>query len=156
MTRPHDPDRIGSRLLGLDEPPNDLPYQEYRMNLENALATAERRARIAGHVAAASFAIAVLLMFVGGARLIGDFDPWSKEATSFSIAVGLVYVVACVTFPLALAVGLSRFRPGVQALKEQIRDTLLLDLRREVRELRAQVAALARRNGTDPQDPHVG
>lgn len=156
MTRPHDPDRIGSRLLSLDEPPNDPSYPEYRMNLENALATAERRERIAGNVAAASFAIGLLLMFVGGTRLIGDFDPWSKEATPFSIAAGLIYVVACVTFPLALAVGLSRFRPGVQALKEQIRDTLLLDLRREVRELREQVAALARRNGTNPQDPHAG
>ena len=146
---------LGAKLLGLEEPANGTYYGEYRMNLESALVTAERRERITTYVAGISFIVGVALMFVGGTRIVGDFDPWSKEATPLSIGVGIVYVLACVTFPLALAIGFSRYRRRVHTLKDQLRDTLLLDLRREVRELREQVESFAGRGETsrDKVDP---
>jgi hypothetical protein len=140
--------QLGAKLLGLEEHANGSYYGEYRMNLERTLVTAERRERITTYIAGISFTVGVALMFVGGTRLVGDFDPWSNEATPLSIGVGLVYVLACMTFPLALAIGLSRYRRRVHTLKDQLRDTLLLDLRREVRELREQVESFAGRGET--------
>jgi hypothetical protein len=138
MPDQHNPRGFASRLLQQDESLSDSKYQEYRMKLENALRVAERREKLAGRVVVASCVITVTLMFVGGSRLLGDFDPWSKEANFVSVAAGVVYLLATGVFFLSLASYFSRFRPGVKAAREEIRDAMLLDLQRQVRELREQ------------------
>ncbi|MGE0607809.1 MAG: hypothetical protein AB7O62_12015 [Pirellulales bacterium] len=115
------------------------------MKLESALTTAERRTKLVGLIAVFAFAISLILMFVGGSRLVGAFDPWSKDATPLSVALGTIYVLAAVTWPLALATYFSRFRPRVRDIKDQIRDAHILALRGEISELRQQVANIARR-----------
>jgi hypothetical protein len=140
MADPNRANRFTSRLLQQDESLSDSQYKDYRMNLENALRSAERKERLAAHVAAASFASALALMFVGGSKILGDFDPWSKGANPLSVAVGALYCLAAVTWPVALAVGLGRFRPAVGAAKERLRDAMILDLQREIRELRQRIS----------------
>ena len=140
MTNPRHDEDFASILLKQDESLSDSQYKDYRMNLENALSAAERKEKLAGHVAAGAFAVALILMFVGGSRVLGAFDPWSKDANPLSITLGVIYVLASVTFPLALAVGFSRFRPAVGTAKEKIRDAMLLDLQREIRDLRRRIA----------------
>lgn len=139
-----DQTRFAMQLLRQDEPLSDSEYKEYRMQLENALTTAERREKLAGHVTWIAFAVAFALMFVGGTKVAGAFDPTSRDATILSTALGAIYVLACITWPVALAVAFSRFRPRVRELKEQIRDTHILALQGEVAELRKQIAAISR------------
>jgi TRAP-type C4-dicarboxylate transport system permease small subunit len=135
---------FATRLLQQDEPVSDSTYKEYRMKLENALIAAERRERLAGRVVAASCVIGFALMFVGGSRILGDFDPWSKDATAISITLGVIYAVAVVVFPISLASYYSRFRPKVRNVREQLRDASMLALQAEVLELRKQVAMISR------------
>jgi hypothetical protein len=132
--------RFASQLLQQGESLSDSQYKDYRMNLENALKAAERKEQMAAKVAAASFAVGLALMFVGGSKILGDFDPWDKNANPLSVTVGVIYCLASVTFPLSLAVGFARFRPAVGAAKERIRDAMILDLQREIRALRRQIA----------------
>jgi|GEM_PF-4710685 len=40
--------------------------------------------------------VSLTLMFVGGSKIIGAFDPWSKEANVWSVAAGSVYLLATV------------------------------------------------------------
>ncbi|APW63697.1 hypothetical protein [Paludisphaera borealis] len=150
MADSHHTRRFTSQLLQQDESLSDSQYKDYRMNLENALTAAERKEQLAAYVGAASFAVALMLMFVGGSAILGDFDPWSKNANPLSVTVGVIYCLASVTWPLALAVGFSRFRPAVGAAKERLRDAMILDLQREIRALRRQIAPAS------PDEPDQG
>lgn len=150
MTNPQYDEDFTSRLLKQDEVLSDSQYKDYRMNLENALGAAERKEKVAGHVAAGSFAVALILMFVGGSSVFGAFDPWSKDATPFSVALGAIYCLASVAWPLALAIGFSRYRPAVGKAKGRIRDAMLLDLQREVRSLRQRIAPDSPPEGPEP------
>ena len=113
------------------------------MKLENALTTAQRREKLAGRVVVVTFVISFVLMFVGGSKLVGEFDPTSKNANIVSMTLDAIYFVCAVTFPLSLASYYSRFRPKVREAKEQMRDTNILDLQREIYELRKQVATIS-------------
>jgi hypothetical protein len=135
------------QLLLQDQPLSASDYREYRVRLEQALTTAERRGKLAAWVAGASFAIAFVLMFVGGSKAVGDFDPWGKNATFLSVTLGVLYVIAMIAWPVALAVGFSRFQPRAREIKEQIRDTSILALQVEIAELRKEIAGLSRGNG---------
>jgi hypothetical protein len=114
------------------------------------LRAAERRERLAGRVVVGSSVVGLTLMFIGGSRLLGDFDPWSKDATVVSVAAGVIYLLATALFFLSLASYFSRFRPRVRDAKERIRDLILLDLQRQLRELREQVGRGSPRDGPDP------
>jgi hypothetical protein len=148
MANSRDPGRLASELLRQDEPLSDSEYQAYRRKLETALTTAERREKLVGRIAVASFIISFTLMFVGGSRVLGDFDPWSKNANIVSVTAGTVYILAIVLFFLSLASYYSRFRPGVREARERLRDATILDLQRQIRELRE----LAERNAP-PEEP---
>ena len=141
--------RFAEHLLEHDEPLPPSDYKAYRMNLENALASAERREKLAARTALAAFVVSAVLMFVVGSRVFGDPDPWSRNATVWSVSLGAIYAMASIVWPLALAVGFSRFRPRVKEIKEQIRDTGILALQSEIRELRKQVDAMS------PRDDHA-
>ena len=92
-------------------------------------------------------------MFVGGSKLIGDFDPWSKGATVASVAAGAAYLLATALFFLSLAAYYSRFRPRVRDAEGRFRDLVLLDLQRQVRELREQAGRSSQREGPDSGRP---
>lgn len=138
--------RLASQLLQLDEPLNDSQYKEYRMSLETALTLAQRREKRAAWVAGVAFAVSLILMFVGGSEIVGDFDPWSPRATFLSSTLGVIYFVANIVWPVSLASYFARFRPKIRDIKEQIRDTSLLALHSEIAELRKQVGAMSRRD----------
>ena len=144
MADRHDETGFASRLLRQDEPPTDAEYREYRRRLEDALAAAERRVRVTGYVVVGSCVVSLTLMFVGGSKVLGDFDPWSRDATAWSVAAGVVYVLATGLFFLSLASYCSRFRPRVRDAKDQLRDTAILGLQRQLRELREQAGRDAR------------
>lgn len=118
------------------------------MSLESALTLAQSRQKLTGRIAVTAFAVAMILMFVGGTKLVGDFDPWSDDSTLLSIILAGINVIANVTWPIALAVYFSRFRPNIADIKEQIRDTSLLLLQTEVAELRREVNARNRQAGS--------
>lgn len=136
MAQPEDLKPFASRLLGQDSPPSDAQYKEYRMKLDLALDLSRRREVIVGRIAVVSFVVSLTLMFVGGSRVIGDFDPWSRQATPLSILAGLVYVLATITCALSLASYFSRFRPATRAAEERLRDAAIADLQRQLHELR--------------------
>ena len=143
MTNSEKKTRFVAQLLQQDEPVSDSQYREYRMKLDIALTRAERKEQVARHVVVASCVVSFALMFVGGSRIFGDFDPWSKEATIVSVTLGVIYVLAAVIFPISLASYYSRFRPRVKEAKERLRDACILDLQREISELRTQVEAIS-------------
>ena len=122
-------------------------YEEYRMNLEHALRRTKRFDRIAFHAFWISFFLAFLLMFAGGNRTFGSFDPWSTSANPLSITLGVIYVVANIIWPLAIAASLSRFQPRIRKLRQQTSDAKIDQLQHEVAELRRQ---LQRRNDDSP------
>jgi hypothetical protein len=150
MADPNEPHDFASRLLRQDEPVREAVYQAYRDRLEVALRAAEWRENWAGRVVAVACVVSFALMFVGGSKWLGDFDPWSKDATALSVTAAVVYLLATLTFFLGLASYYSRFRPGVRDAKERLRDAAILDLQRQVRELREQVERNARRVAEKP------
>src|SRR5687767_4350205 len=114
MADSHETNRFATQLLQQDNSLGESTYQEYRMNLENALTTAERREKLCGRIACISFVVGAILMFVGGSRIVGSFDPWEKEATILSVSLGVIYCLALVTWPVAVASYYSRFRPKIR------------------------------------------
>ena len=144
MSSSHQTSHFAMQLLQQDQPLNTPDYREYRMKLENALTAAERREKLTAWIAGISFVVALVLMFVGGSKVFGDFDPWDKDATFLSVTLGGLYAIAMIAWPVALAVGFSRFRPRIREIKEQIRDTSILALQAEIAELRKQIAGISR------------
>ena len=144
MDNSHVTNRLASQLLELDEPLSDSQYREYRMSLENALTVAQRRERLFARIAGTAFVVGLILMFVGGSKVVGAFDPWSNDATIFSVTLGVIYVAATIVWPIALATYFSRLRPRIRDIKEQIRDTSLLAIQSEVAQLRKEIASLRR------------
>lgn len=118
------------------------------MKLEMALTIAERREKLTGRVAGVSFVVGLVVMFVGGSRVFGSFDPGSNDATIVSLTLGAIYWIAVIAGSVGLASYYSRFRPKIREIKEQIRDANILALQCEVAELRKQIGATSR-----PADP---
>lgn len=144
MANSHDSENdFRAELLRQDEAV-DSEYERYRRKLELALSKAEQTERLVSWLAAVSFAIAFALMFVGGSRVVGSFDPTEQGATAISVLLGVVYAAAAVLFWLCVAFYFLRFRPRVKLARDDIRDADILELRRQVSELRNEVAAVGR------------
>jgi uncharacterized membrane protein len=136
MLDTHHPTDFASRLLGQEVLPSEAEYREYRHRIEDLLARAERRVRLTGFVVVGSCLTSLVLLYVGGSKLLGDFDPWSPKATVWSIAAGIAYWISVTLFFLSLASYYSRFRPRVKEAKDLLKDATILDLQRQLRELR--------------------
>lgn len=144
-----DPNRRSSLGDGLlrEETIDESRYKEYRMNLELALNRAERFERITFHVCWIALLWGIVLMFVGGTQVVGAFDPTDSRANPLSITLGVVYVVANITWPLALASLYSRFRPRIRNLKQQISDTKIDRLEDKIDQLQRELEQLRGRLG---------
>jgi hypothetical protein len=153
MTNSRNTNSLASQLLQQDDALSDSQYKDYRRKLEHALTTAERRKKLAYWLCAASFVVSLTLMFVGGSKIIGDFDPWSKAANLWSVAAGVVYLLATVLFFLSLASYFSRFRPGAREARERLHDASILELQRQVCELRKQLVPPSPHGELDPDKP---
>ena len=94
---------------------------------------------LVGRIAVICFVVAFALMFVGGSRILGSFDPWDSNATVLSVTLGVIYCAASVVFWVALASYFSRFRPRTREAKDTIRDARVLELEHEIKELRKQI-----------------
>ncbi len=112
------------------------------MKLEHALTVAERREKWTYYTAIITGILAMVLMFVGGTRIVGDFDPWDRNATVLSVTLGVIYCICAALCPLAIASYYSRFRPAVRNVKEQLREASIQSLHDEIADLRKQVEAL--------------
>src|SRR6056297_1344471 len=66
-------------------------YEEYRMNLRQKLLTSKRNAKLAFHVCWVSFFLSIVLMFVGGTKVVGAFDPYEADANFLSVTLGSLY-----------------------------------------------------------------
>lgn len=129
---------LGAALLR-EETPDKTKYEEYRMSLELALSRAQRREIIAFHVCWVSMLVAMVLMFVGGSRVVGSFDPYDDTATPLSITLGVIWVLANIAWPLSLASVYSRFRPRIRRLKQDASDAKMDQLERSVEQLRERL-----------------
>lgn len=137
--RPEPADSRRDQLLRCEETIHSPRYEEYRMNLQTALSRAERNERWTFNLGWISFLLALILMFVGGSKVVGAFDPTDTRANPLSITLGIIYFLANITWPLALASHYSRFRPIRLELKGKLRDAEIADLKHEVAELRRQL-----------------
>lgn len=135
--------RIGAKLLQHDQSLTDSEYHEYRMKLDRALARAERREKQARIVVVVSFAVALALMFVGGGRLLGSFDPFDKNATITSVTLGVIYCAAAVLFWVSIASYFSRFRPQAREARDNVRDAHIFEIQRDICSLRKQIEAIS-------------
>lgn len=140
---------IADQLLQQEILQHDSKYQEYRMRLENALEKVEHRERLIGHVVWISFLTAFILMFIGGSKVFGPFDPSEEGANIVSLVLSVVYVIAAIAFPVALASYLSRLRPRTADARKQLREANQGVVRAEICELRQQIALLAREQHGD-------
>ena len=109
------------------------------MSLELALSRAQRRETIAFHVCWVSMLVAMVLMFVGGSRVVGSFDPYDVTATPWSMALAVIWVLANIAWPLSLASVYSRFRPRIRRLKQDASDAKMDQLERSVEQLRERL-----------------
>lgn len=153
MTDPRNADSLASRLLRQADGLSDSQYEDHRMKLEQALTTAERREKIVYWVCAVSCVVSFTLTFVGGSKVIGDFDPWSKGANVWSVIAGVIYILATALFFLSLASYYSRFRPAAREAKERIRDASILELQQQVRELRKLITPTSPPGEPEPNKP---
>ena len=140
---------MSDKLLEEDPMLAGEEYERYRAKLTSALARAEFRECLAYRVCLVSVVIGFSLMFVGGSRLFGSFDPWDSTATPLSIALGSVYVVATILFWVLLASYYSRFRPNSRRAQDALRDEQICQLERSVAELRELILAS---RSLDPSD----
>ena len=145
--------QIANQLLQQENQQYDSEYKDYRMKLETALTAAERRERLIGHLVWMSFLVAYVLMFVGGSRVLGPFDPTEEGANFVSIALSFVYVVAAIIFPVSLASYLSRVRPQSVNARSQLREANQMVVRTELAELRQQIARLAHHHHPESSHP---
>ena len=116
-------------------------YERYRQALQSALARAERREQMAFSVCLVSGVISFSLMFVGGSRHFGSFDPWDSTATPVSIVLGITFLVASIVFWILFASYYSRFRPNTRREQESLRDEQMRQLERSIAELRELILA---------------
>lgn len=155
MTDPLFSNSFASQLLQQERTLTDSQYAEHRRKLEQELIAARKREKLAYWIAAVSGVLSVTLMFVGGSRIIGSFDPSSQDANVLSIAAGIIYVLATVVFLVCVASYYSRFRPGTREARERLRDMSIIDLQRQISEVRRQMGATAssgKPRGDKPQD----
>ena len=141
-TSPTPPSPLRAALLR-EETLDESKYEEYRMNLHLALNRAERRERITFHICWVSMLVAWGLSLVGGLRIIGSFDPYDPTATAFSVATGVIFVLACIVFPLSLASLHSRFRPRIHRIRQEIGTVKTGKLQRQIKTLQAPLGKQA-------------
>lgn len=131
--------RFIDRLVQEDVLLSDADYEQYRGSLTETLEKAERGKRVSLQVAVYGYLLSFVLMFVGGDRVFGAFDPFDNEANLLSVCLGGIYVLSLVAAPVAIASYFSRFRPRSRQAQDQIVGLQLLRLQQEIRELREYV-----------------
>jgi hypothetical protein len=142
MTYANDSKTLSSQLLAQDRSLSEGDYEKYRTNLTRRIESARRTEQIAYWICAVSGVVSLCLMFVGGSKILGDFDPWSKDATAVSLTVAAVYLVSTIVFCVLLASYYSRFRPRTRQAQEQFREIQWLQLEARLEALQKDVALL--------------
>ena len=142
MTHPTELKTLSVHLLAEDRSLSARDYEEYRATLTRRIAAARRTERIAYWVCVVSGVISFVLMFIGGSKVAGDFDPWSKEATTLSLVLAAVFLCSTVLFCTLLASYYSRFRPQTRQVQESFRDLRWAQLEVRVEALQKDVALL--------------
>lgn len=145
------PNSLLSELVEQDRLTQGGEYKTYRARLARSIESAKRRERIAFRVCAVAGVISSSLMFVGGTRIVGSFDPWSAEATVISMFLGAGFLTSTIVFWVLLASYYSRFRPRTRQAHEDLRDLQLLRLESQVETLQLQVSLLTREQGPGKQ-----
>jgi hypothetical protein len=144
---------FSARLLRADDSLHTPRYEEHRMQLEQQLARAEVREKIARHVVIGAIVVAVGTFPLVAGSVFGSPDPYNKDATAFSVALGVIYFVAMGVVLVGTASFYSRFMPRVRRTREALRDDSIRELSREVGELRRLVERQAPERDSDPPRP---
>jgi uncharacterized membrane protein len=138
--KPTEPSKhLGDQLLQQESSSSGAEYDDYRKKLEAALERSERRKTLVGRVALIAFVTSFVLMFVGGTRVVGSFDPWDARATPLSMILGVIYFLSLVVAPVALVSFVVRWLQVGKA-RGQMRDLAVEQLQREVRQLHEQLS----------------
>lgn len=135
---------ISSQLLAHDARETGDQYQDYRNQLTRALDAARRSERIAYWICAVTGPLSVALMFVGGSKVLGSFDPWSNDATTLSMGAGVIYVASLIAFCIGLASFYSRFRPRTRAAEDNLREVHWMQMAAQLATLQKDVEMLKR------------
>lgn len=138
------PESFGSRLVEQDETLHGPRYKEHRMQLELKLAQAEARERLVKRVTIGGVAAAALVFPLLASRLFGGADPFDKDATVLSVALGVIYAVGWIVFFLGIASYYSRVLPNVRRAREEMQSATIDELRHDIGELRSLVEKLTR------------
>jgi hypothetical protein len=149
MSERYIPENFGSELLRQDELLDSERYKEHRMQLEHQLARAESRERLTKHVVVVAILVAASAFFILAARGFRGAVPFDKDATAFTIAVGVAYTIAWLVFFVGVVSNLLRFLPRVRRAREELREETIRELRREVADLRQLVQGKAKARETD-------
>ena len=113
---------LGAKLLKQEDSISGTEYKEYRMKLEDALTKAERNEKWCTRLGTIAIVVAFVLMFVGGSKIVGPFDPTDKNANVLSVTLLVIYVAAAWSFILSILFYFTRFRPRVKQARDNIRD----------------------------------
>ena len=121
------------------------------MQLEAELSRAKHKEKRVMWILPIAYATSVILMFIGGSKLFGSFDPWSSNANVVSLALGAIYLIAMVATPMLLAYYLSNLWPRIRRLKNDLlqhsaneQQHSIHELRHELRDLRNEIEATRR------------
>lgn len=120
------------------------------MQLEQQLARAERNVQITKWVVVVALLACVVSMYIAGSRVLGSPDPFEKEATALGVLFGAVHILSAIVLYLGLASYFSRLTPRVRQLREDLQNDSILELRREVAELR-EILSQSGKGGPDRQ-----
>lgn len=132
---------FAKQLLRQDVALQSPRYQEHRMQLEQQLQRAERNEQIVYWVVVVAVVIAGAAFLWIAARNARGVDPWDRDATVLSVAVGVVYAAAAITVMFGLAAYYGRLRPATRELKEKLVLESIREIRQELRELKQQISS---------------
>ncbi len=129
-------EQFANQLLQQDKFPNEKQYEEYQMELTNALAKTEKRANLTTWTLGIAFSLAFIVAFIHHWFNLGSFVPGDDDATVITVIMGVFIVICQLLFPITIGVYFLWLRPRIIKLKEQLLDAKLAELRHDVSELR--------------------
>jgi cytochrome c biogenesis protein CcdA len=147
------PENFGSKLLQQDESLHSERYKEHRMQLEHQLIKAESHERLTKRAVVGAMLTLAVVFPILASGVFGSADPFDEDATVLSIALGVIYVLACAMFFIGIASYYSRFLPRLRRVREELRDETIRDLRREIADLRRLIEGQSKARDTDQRGP---
>lgn len=143
------PENFGADLLRQDRLLDSERYKEHRMQLEHRLARAESRERHTRHMVVGAILVVASSFLILAARGFRGAAPFDRDATAFTITVGVAYAIAWLVFFVGVVSNLFRYLPRAQRAREELREETIRELGRDVADLRQVVEARSKTRETE-------